>query len=195
MAEEIARFYTRSRRFPKMIGRMTDGSRIIGGPYTMTQVCIGGGVLMILLMTRTVWTTGVMLLDLVIVGGLAWGVTWLVGLIPITRRNLLSVLLSAVSAMFKPVAGTYKGRVPHLGNAHRVAGRIEQISLDSAPEAEEQSPPPVQQPERELPPVSAPIAAQPDKALPVLVGAAHGRASLSAVERLLQQAKNTKETN
>ena len=111
----------------------------------------GGGVLMILLMTRTVWTTGVMLLDLVIVGGLAWGVTWLVGLIPITRRNLLSVLLSAVSAMFKPVAGTYKGRVPHLGNAHRVAGRIEQISLDSAREAEEQSPPPVQQPERGAP--------------------------------------------
>ncbi len=37
MPQETARFYTKSRRFPKMIGRMTDGSRIPGGPYTLTQ--------------------------------------------------------------------------------------------------------------------------------------------------------------
>ena len=34
---EVARFYTRSRRFPKFIGRLHDGTKIPGGPYTLTQ--------------------------------------------------------------------------------------------------------------------------------------------------------------
>ena len=100
MADEgVARFYTRSRRFPKMIGRMTDGSRIPGGPYTLTQVGFGGAVLLVLLMTRTMWSTGSVILDLAITLGAAWGATWIVGLIPMTRRNLLLAFMDAIAAM------------------------------------------------------------------------------------------------
>ena len=109
--EEIARFYTRSRRFPKMIGRMTDGSRIPGGPYTLTQVGFGGVALMGLLVTRTLWGTGATLLDLAITVGVAWGVTWLVGLIPMTRRNLVLAFVGAVArtCTTDPVLGVSLG--------------------------------------------------------------------------------------
>ena len=136
--EEIARFYTRSRRFPKMIGRMTDGSRIPGGPYTLTQVGFGGVALMGLLMTRTLWSTGATLLDLAITVGVAWGVTWLVGFIPMTRRNLVLAFVGAVAAPAQPSAL------------------------------------PARRPQR-----------------PVATPAAEPRAAVSAVERLLQQSKNT----
>lgn len=109
--EEIARFYTRSRRFPKMIGRMNDGSRIPGGPYTLTQVGVGGAVLLVMLVTRgLLWSTGEILLDLLVTAGVAFAATWLVGRIPMTRRNLLFAFLDGAAAMFKPFGGSTRGR-------------------------------------------------------------------------------------
>ena len=37
---EVARFYTRSRKFPRLIGRLHDGTKIPGGPYTVTQAIV-----------------------------------------------------------------------------------------------------------------------------------------------------------
>lgn len=180
--EEIARFYTRSRRFPKMIGRMTDGSRIPGGPYTLTQVGFGGVALMGLLATRTLWSTGATLLDLAITVGVAWGVTWLVGLIPMTRRNLVLAFMGAVAAMFKPHGGRYQDRSIRLARPHKAIGST-------------RMPPPVMAtPAGELEatnsiPAPALPARQPQRT--AAVPAVKPHTAVSAVERLLQQAKNT----
>jgi len=182
--EEIARFYTRSRRFPKMIGRMTDGSRIPGGPYTLTQVGFGGVALMGLLITRTLWSTGATLLDLAITVGVAWGVTWLVGLIPMTRRNLVLAFAGAVAAMFKPHGGRYQARPIRLARPHQAIGSTRMpppVTDTPGVELEDAAP---SQP-------SALPASRPQRPAAAPAPAAEPRAAVSAVERLLQQAKNT----
>lgn len=127
--QEVARFYTRSRRFPKMVGRMHDGTRIPGGPYTLTQAGVGGAILLIALMTRSKWGTGNIIFDLPLVVALAWGGAWLAGRIPSTRRNLLSVLAGAIGAVRRPVTGKYRGVTVQLRKPHTVRGRV---SIDSA---------------------------------------------------------------
>lgn len=191
---EIARFYTRSRRFPKMIGRMTDGSRIPGGPYTLTQVGVGGTVLLGMLLTRTLWTTQAVLLDLAITAGVAWGVTWLVGLLPITRRNLFAAFLGAVAAMFKPTGGTYKGQVPKVRRPHHVVGST-RLLLPGRPDSPDAAPaPPIPEKAIERPKAPAPVPAPPRERPVLALAAAPRGSSMSAVERLLQQAKS-KETS
>lgn len=174
--EEIARFYTRSRRFPKMIGRMTDGSRIPGGPYTLTQVGFGGAALLILLMSRTAWSTGAVIVDLIIAAAVAGGIIWLVGLIPMTRRNIGLAVVDGVAAMFKPHGGTYQGRRIQLARPHRAHGTTQLphppvVVDDSSADAAQSTPtvPPLQVITRPAPPVAHPT---------------------SGVERLLQQAKS-----
>lgn len=123
MPQETARFYTKSRRFPKMIGRMNDGSRIPGGPYTLTQVGVGGAVLLAMFATRgLLWSTGEILLDILMTAVLAFAVTWLVGRLPMTRRNLLFAFLDAAAAMFKPFGGKYQGQVIRLSAPHGAGG-------------------------------------------------------------------------
>lgn len=180
--EENARFYTRSRRFPKMIGRMTDGSRIPGGPYTLTQVGFGGFALLILLMTRTMWSTGSVILDLAITVGVAWGVTWVVGLIPMTRRNLLFAFVDAIAAMLKPHGGKYQGRVINLVKPHQAIGAAHGLA-------------PVQQEPDDADPVTPePVPAPKPAPVPPAIArravAAAPHPTMSAVEQLLHKAKN-----
>ncbi len=175
--EEIARFYTRSRRFPKMIGRMTDGSRIPGGPYTLTQVGFGGVALLVLLVTRTQWSTGVVLLDLALTVGVAWGVTWLVGLIPMTRRNLFMAFMDAVAAMFKPHGGRYQERTIRLARPHQAIGAT-------------LMPTPVRASDQEA--GSRPQPAKTTPALTTVSRPAPASTAVSAVERLLQQTQTNK---
>jgi len=187
--EEIAGFYTRSRKFPKMIGRMTDGTRIWGGPYTLTQVGIGGVVLLILLITRTyLWSTGFVLFDMAVAAGVSWCVVKIVGYIPTFRRNLVSVFVDAVSAMFKPRGGMYQGRVVKLARPHQAVGKTAVLIPSVRPE-----------PAAELVDASAPsavpVAAAKAQAPAPAVVHAHtaglpSHRPISAVERLLQQTKS-----
>lgn len=187
--EEIAGFYTRSRKFPKMIGRMTDGTRIWGGPYTLTQVGIGGVVLLILLITRTyLWTTGFVLFDMLLAGGVSWCVIKIVGYIPTFKRNLVSVLVDALAAMFKPRGGMYLGRVVKLARPHQAVGKATVLTPSARPER-------AAVPAEVAAPTTVPIqAAKPQAPAPsvVLTHAAElpSHRPISAVERLLQQTKS-----
>lgn len=189
--EETARFYTRSRRFPKLIGRMTDGSRIPGGPYTMTQVFSGGAVFIGALVFRSVWTTDSWILDVIYTALLTGLVIWLVGFIPTTNRNLIAVFMDAVAAMFKPAAGKYDGKVPQIRRPHQVAGEVVVLAVTPSPASEAAAAP-----------VATPVPAR-STAIPALVEArgelvAAGptrRVPVSAVEQLLQQAQRVKEKN
>lgn len=185
--EEIARFYTRSRRFPKLIGRMTDGSRIPGGPYTMTQVLSGGVVFLVAMVTRNLWTTDAMLLDLIITAAITYAAIFVVGFLPLSRRNLVAAFMGAVSAIFRPVEGKYQGKVPKLRRPHQVHGTA--LVLSFGPSLVEQ-PTPAPQPALE----EATPAPQTSPALVSTSTATAVRVPMSAVERLLLQAKsNTKE--
>lgn len=183
---EIARFYTRSRRFPKMIGRMHDGTKIPGGPYTITQAAIGAILFLIAITTRAQWGTGSILIDLPICVGVAWGAAWGAGRIPSTRRNLLSVLIGGLAAMFKPAAGQYQGipfrpRGPHKATGHVHFGT--DITVPAADQAIAAEEPEIPVTSAEAGDVTAPVPAltpPPASARPT---------TLTAVERLLEQSR------
>ena len=191
--EEIAGFYTRSRKFPKMIGRMTDGSRIPGGPYTFTQIGFGGATLLILLMTRTMWSTGGLIFDVVIVAGVAWGITKAVGYIPMTRRNLVLAFVDAVAAMLKPRGGRYQGQAVKLARPHQAVGKSSLMASARPETASEPAAEPIDTS------TAKPTRVTPEKRPAPAVHAAHTHAAtqpshppVSGVERLLQQTKSNK---
>lgn len=119
---DVGRFYTRSRRFPKLIGRMHDGTRIPGGPYTVPQAVIGVIAFVLANMTRSLWGTGTFLVDLLIAAGIGWGAMWLAGQIPATRRNLLSVIAGIIRIYTRPLEGSYRGATLRLGRPRYVDG-------------------------------------------------------------------------
>lgn len=185
--EEIARFYTRSRRFPKMIGQMNDGSRIPGGPYTLTQIGVGGAVLLVMLVTRgLLWSTGEILLDLLLTASVAFAVTWLVGRLPMTRRNLLFAFLDAAAATFQPFGGKYQGQVIRLAAPHAAGGTaMRALSPERAPVPEttvQSTQPAVVKPERSR--------SQRRDKVPTPVTTSQGH-PVTGVERLLAQVNST----
>lgn len=123
---EVARFYTRTRRFPKFIGKFTDGTKIPGGPYTLFQGAALAIVAVIGFVSRPLWSFGSVIVEFGLVILLAWGASFLAGLLPIQRRNLLSVAVSLYSAVSKPASGRIHGhtvqvRSPHAAFAPRGA--------------------------------------------------------------------------
>lgn len=190
--EEIARFYTRSRRFPKMIGQMNDGSRIPGGPYTLTQIGVGGAVLLVMLATRgLLWSTGEILLDLLLTASVAFAITWLVGRLPMTRRNLLFAFLDAAAATFQPFGGKYQGQVIRIAAPHAAGG----TALQTLP------PEPASAPPRATTavPATQPAAINPEPArtqrrekapTPAPATTPHGH-PVTGLERLLAQVNST----
>lgn len=96
----IGRSYTRSRRFPRMFGRMPgrDGGYLPGGPYTLTQGVVFLGLLMI------VWK--VPLLDWL--GPARWGVPLAAVFLRRARiesRTPLGWLAGLVTHLLAPAAG------------------------------------------------------------------------------------------
>ena len=55
-AGEVVKWYTRARKFPTLIGKTPDGTRLPGGPYTITQVLVGGALAVLLASPPWWWT-------------------------------------------------------------------------------------------------------------------------------------------
>ncbi len=109
VSTEVGRFYTRARKVKKMLGKLHDGSKIPGGPYTLTQGAAGVVTGFLVLNTNGLWTTRMSIVDIVL-GVLAmWGVAWAVGRLPSTNRNPALVLFDASGAVFKSAMGSYRG--------------------------------------------------------------------------------------
>lgn len=96
---EVARWYTRARRFPQLVGRFTDGRPIPGGPYTYTQV--GVLVATVFLGSKTTWLWGHFgtVFNAAILFGVAYAGALLVGRAPIGGRNPLLLSGWAVRAL------------------------------------------------------------------------------------------------
>ena len=187
---EVARFYTRSRKFPRLIGRLHDGTKIPGGPYTVTQGIVAAVLLALGLVTRGLWGTGTILVDIPIVLLVAWGGGWGAGRLPAPRRNVASIVLGAFGAVFSPAAGKYQEQTVKLRPPH-FAGGTTTISVAAAPVT---TPTTTVTSEPAVPTVA--IATVEETPAPtaelVPAGATSARTPVTGVERLLAQARGSK---
>ncbi len=189
---EVARFYTRSRKFPRLIGRLHDGTKIPGGPYTVTQGIVAAVLLALGLVTRGLWGTGTILVDIPIVLLVAWGGAWGAGRLPATRRNVASILLGAFGAVFSPAAGKYQEqtvrlRPPHFAGGTTTISGAAATSTTTRPQTTGTPAPVVPAPAiaavEETPGAAAEL---------VSAGTASARTPVTGVERLLAQARGSK---
>jgi hypothetical protein len=120
----VARFYTAARRIPVLIGKI-NGARIPGGPYTLTQIVVGGIVLWIGYKTTGIWGASLYpLVRMTVLAGVAFGSTWATGKIPSTRRRLMDLASDFGTALSLPDLGTYQGRRISIARPHRVDGTV-----------------------------------------------------------------------
>ena len=190
---QIARFYTRSRKFPRLIGRFRDGTKIPGGPYTLTQGVVAAILLALGLATRGLWGLGSIFIDVPVVLLAAWGGAWGAGHLPPTRRNVASVLFGALGAAFSPAAGKYKEQQVRLSPPH-FAGGTATISFGQAPIVTTPPQAAVTPTAAHHTPASTLVDETPTLAVDELVSAGHApsRAPVTGVERLLAQARGSK---
>jgi hypothetical protein len=174
---ETARMYTGGRRINILFGKLPNGGRIPGGPYTGTQLAAGGVVLVVGWMTMSLWGPMVgpplvRIAALLFAFGLA---TFFSGKIPATKRKLPDLALDGFNAATAASFGTYRGKSIRVPAPHQATGTVlMQLELES--------------PEDVHPVVAfAPQAAavQPGRLTPLLAIAS--QAPVSGVQRLLAQ--------
>lgn len=108
--EQIGRFYTRSRKIPHLIGKTPQGGRIIGGPYTLTQIAVFVAVVGLLWTTRHLWFFDNYLLSLAMIPTTGLGLGFLAGRVPVSGRNPLRMAHSLWRALSAPPTGVTAGR-------------------------------------------------------------------------------------
>ncbi|WP_315243662.1 hypothetical protein [Rothia aeria] len=106
----VGKFFTRAMKIPLMVGRLIDGTRLWGGPYTVPQI-VAGCIALLVLWQAFAWffSTGFILTDAIFVVFGAWGVAYLTGRLPESRRNLFNVISSAATATVTSKTGLYRG--------------------------------------------------------------------------------------
>lgn len=118
---EVAKFFSQARRIPMLIGKLPDGSRIWGGPYTGYQVIAlivtGGG----LYLFHDLWSSGAILSDIFLGVVIAICVGLLAGRIPLDARNPMVLVAGFGNALQAPRTGTYRGAAPRVRKPHRSA--------------------------------------------------------------------------
>jgi len=177
---EVARFY-RTTKYPKVMGRFYDGTKIPGGPYTMTQGVVAAIALFIALQTSSLWARGNILLDLPLGAIFVWATAWLAGRIRVGNRNPAVLLLGLFRASFSPAHGLYNDTPYRERSPHQVRGRVlTDLPTNSTPVAPTRTKQP--RPKRAPAPVKPSAAPQP--------AAAAAPKAVSAVERLLAQSNS-----
>lgn len=106
----VGKFFTRAMKIPLMVGRLIDGTRLWGGPYTVPQI-VAGFIALLVLWQAFAWffSTGLIFTDAILVVFGAWGVAFLVGRLPDSRRNLFNLMTSMASATATSKTGFYRG--------------------------------------------------------------------------------------
>lgn len=103
----VARFYTKSRKYPKMIGR-AGGSKLWGGPYTYSQLFGGlfaAWVAWMLLDAREANLIAKLFGTAVVFGVVVFALRF----VPVTNLNPLLLVNAAARAFVTPQAGKFKG--------------------------------------------------------------------------------------
>ena len=121
---EVVRYYTRARKFPHLVGRLPDGTRLPGGPYTLTQIIGAALVLTIGVKTMSIWGVfgGLVDVGLLLVGSIGA----LIGLerIRTGARSPVGALLGAYTAAAAPRFGRLNGRTLTRPRVRRLEHRV-----------------------------------------------------------------------
>jgi hypothetical protein len=105
----VGRSYTRARKFPLVIGRLPQGGRIIGGPYTIAQVAVMVTVIIALRILAPIWAHlgyG----DVAVYAALPYAAGFAVRKARIEGRDPLRAGVGALNALGSPAAGRMRGR-------------------------------------------------------------------------------------
>lgn len=126
MSEEIesAKFYTRARRIPILIGRLHDGTAIPGGPYTITQLAVGGGSALVMAKTTAIWAVFGLLINVVVFVAVVLGLTFLAGRLPSTGRNPIAWAADGLGLLISTPGGVQNGRAMRVARPHAVRHQI-----------------------------------------------------------------------
>lgn len=116
---EVVKWYTRARRFPQLIGRTPDGTKIPGGPYTFTQVLGGAAFLVLAWKTLPIWGAFGLIGNAMVLLVATWLLIVGLGRIPIGARNPISLAEGALRALTAPAAGRVGGREVRIRRPHR----------------------------------------------------------------------------
>lgn len=162
--QNIAKTYTRARKFPQLIGTTPDGQRLPFGPYTYTQF-IGAGVAgVVLWQTTWLWATGSFVRNFMVFGIVMGFTVWGLGRLPLGGRNPLSMVHGAGKALTGGMqAPRVGGLVPRRPGIRPISGEV--MILPAAPEAVsvgsvalEEEPEPVQRTATPTPDAPSPTA-------------------------------------
>ncbi|SEF14897.1 hypothetical protein [Jiangella alba] len=120
---ETVKYYTRARKFPQLLGRMPDGTKIPGGPYTVQQLI--AAILIIVIGGLTIDTWGVFGVfgNIALLFGTAFGAVFLIGRLPMNGRNPLYALLGLYRVLNAPASGRYQGKQVRFRRPRRVRSR------------------------------------------------------------------------
>jgi hypothetical protein len=121
---EVAKWYTRARRFPQLIGKTPDGARLWGGPYTATQLLSGVAVLVLGLKTVDFWGAFGTVGNGILLLAVAYAVTLLLGRLPIGGRNPLSMGAGLLKAVSVPRSGKLAGRTFRLRRPYVARAKV-----------------------------------------------------------------------
>lgn len=99
---ETAKFYTKARRIPMLVGKLPSGGRIWGGPYTITQVGAGAVVAFVLWKTAPLWAQLGGFMNMVVAVGVVVGVVWATGKLPSSGRNPVAFVMDAMNLTSSP---------------------------------------------------------------------------------------------
>ena len=99
---ETAKFYTKARRIPMLVGKLPSGGRIWGGPYTITQVGAGAVVAFALWQTAPFWARLGGFMNIVVAVGVVVGVVWATGKLPSSGRNPVAFVMDAMNLTSSP---------------------------------------------------------------------------------------------
>ncbi|MFI8525165.1 hypothetical protein ACIGB8_11990 [Promicromonospora sukumoe] len=135
---ETAKFYTKARRIPMLVGKLPSGGRIWGGPYTITQVGAGAVVAFALWKTAPLWAQLGGFMNIVVAVGVVVGVVWATGKLPSSGRNPIAFVMDAMNLTSSPgrlVGGQVSLPKPRL-MTHRVMVVVPGSPARTAPVAE-----------------------------------------------------------
>lgn len=173
-----ARWYTAARRFPQLIGRTPDGSKVPFGPHTILQIVTFGFMVLLLWNTTWLWARFSLIGNGLLALLLMVGPWWLAGRMPYRMRNPMVAIGGWWSAVQRASAGAQP--VVKLRKPRVAAGQVVMITdWTPAAEADESMPAEVSNSRQPAEPSIAPTV-EPDVASPPAP-------ALTGVQRLLAQ--------
>lgn len=121
---DVVKWYTRARKFPQLLGKTPDGTRLLGGPYTITQAVGGGLVFWVGLKTMSLWANYGLLGNTFALVTATAGTVFGLGQIPLGSRNPFNVAIGLFRAMGAPRSGRLGGRPVRVRRPHQVRHRV-----------------------------------------------------------------------